>query len=141
MRNFESFRLRRIFVMALVATFTLVACTGDDSTAESVTEPDQVSETSDSGGESSPSTNFVARADHSAIASPEVVFVAAEGQWLCDVQSRAFTNLDDLEQARTVTLSNFGITALAYDDFKLRLGADPTLRDHVLTEFEAVCTG
>ena len=84
---------------------------------------------------------LIARANHAEIAAADVVYVAAEGQWLCDVQTRAFTDLADLESARGVMLTNFEIEDIEYDGFKIRLGNDIELRDHVLAEFEAVCTG
>jgi hypothetical protein len=66
--------------------------------------------------------------------------VALEAQWLCDVQRRSFTELADLEVARSSLLANSGVSVDDYEAFHDRLAANTDLRLAVLQTFQSNCS-
>lgn len=73
-------------------------------------------------------------------APEDEMLVALEARWLCDVQRRAFTDLSDLDDARSALLANSDVDVADYEAFQVRLESEMELRMAVLTTFQADCT-
>ncbi len=73
-------------------------------------------------------------------APEDEMLVALEARWLCDVQRRAFSDLSDLDDARSALLANSDVDAADYEAFQVRLESEMELRMAVLTTFQADCT-
>lgn len=74
-----------------------------------------------------------------ALEGPDQVLVGFEAQWLCDVQRHTFPDLAQMDATRSELMTSFGVTAAAYDDFKVRLGADAGLRNQVRAAYDSAC--
>lgn len=107
---------------------------GDSETT--TTAPAEVDDPSDD----APSEIIAAPAtDLPALDPADEALVALEAQWLCDLQRRSFTELADLETARSRLLSNSGVTRQEYSAFQDQLAADTNLRLAVLHTFQTNC--
>jgi len=85
------------------------------------------------------STIEAALPDISALSSTDQALVRFEAQWLCDVQRHAYSDLSDMDAARSQLMNGFGVAPATYDDFKLQLESDGELRGHVSDAYMFNC--
>ena len=69
------------------------------------------------------------------------LMVSLEARWMCDVQRSTYAELSDITGAFDERLAGNGLTTEIYHDFKDALIDDIELRNRVLAEYQAYCTG
>lgn len=69
------------------------------------------------------------------------LMVSFEARWMCDVQRSVYDDLEDLTGKFDERLVGNGLTQEIYREFKDALTDDIDLRDRVLIEYEAYCSG
>jgi hypothetical protein len=69
------------------------------------------------------------------------LMVPFEARWMCDVQRSTYAELTDITRVFDDRLAGNGLTTEIYHDFKDALIDDIELRNLVLAEYQAYCTG